>query len=121
MKLGRMLDTIKRPSQQQSLSKTSKTEIVDFPAHIKTYVDTLIVIFNGLNPPHPLTFELHPFIFQDPATQIHYSDYTQATPYFLMLLEICFDRDTSPNLTNKAKEAAFDLIKSVTRSVSKER
>ena len=94
--------------------------MIDFPTHIKTYVDTLVMLFNNINPPHPLTLELQPFLIRDPVTQLYCSDYSQVTPYLLAILEICFDRDTSP-ITAKAKDAAADLFNSVTRSVSKER
>ena len=93
--------------------------MIDFPNHIRTSVDTLVMLFNNINPPHPLALELQPFLIRDPVTQLYCSDYSKATPYFLEILEICFDQDTS--VATMAKDAAADLFHSVTRSASKER
>ena len=117
-KLDKVPDALNRPNKQQRLAKASKTEVMEFPDHIKTYVDTLLVVFASVEPPHPVAVELYPFIFQDPAKCYH-SDYTKATPYIHEILESCFDLDNS--VVDMAKTVATDLYQTVTRTASKER
>ncbi len=77
------------------------------------------MLFNNTIPPHQLALELQPFLIRDPMTQRYCSDYSKATPYFLEILEICFDLDNS--VVTMAKDAATELLHSVTGSTSKER
>ena len=119
-KLTQMLQAIKAPRLQTTLAKTSKTDSVDLPDHLKTYVDTIIVQFNNINPPHALAAELYPMIYQDQKSRNYFSDYTAASSYLLLILETCFDRDTSTDYSKALGDAA-DKIKNVMRSTSKDR
>ena len=82
--------------------------------HIKTSVDTLVMLFSNIDPPHQLAIELQPFIFQDQVSQRYRSDYSKATPYFLEILETCFDLDNS--VVTMAKDAGTELLHSVRAS-----
>ena len=112
------MDAIMKPNKQQRLSKASKTEVIEYPDYIQTHVNTLVMLFTNIDPPHQLAIELHPFIFQD-QTKRYNSDYSKVTRYFLEILETCFDLDNS--VVAMAKDAATDFYQSVTRSASKER
>ena len=114
------MQAIKAPRLQTTLSKTSRTDSVELPDHLKTYVDTLIVQLNNISPPHALAKELYPMIYQDQKSRNYFSDYTAASSYLLLILETCFDRDTSTDYS-KALDAAADKIKNVMRSTSKDR
>ena len=117
-KLDKVPDALNRSNKQQRPAKASKTEVMEFPDHIKTYVNTLLVILASVEPPHPVAGELYPFIVQDQAKCYH-ADYTKATPYIHEILESCFDLDNS--VLDMAKTVAIDFYQTVTRSTSKER
>jgi hypothetical protein len=117
-KLDKVPDALNMSNKRQRLLKASRTESMDFPPHIQTYVKSLLAVLATTDVPHPVTNELFPFIFQDP-NKCYHADYTKATPYIYEILEVCFDLDNS--VLDMAKTVASDFIQTVTRSASKER